>query len=162
MLKLSCLPVAAAAMIVGTLAAQPPAQAAVTTKVGTLTCHVDSGFGFVFGSSRSLACTFTSARNGQVQHYSGDIAKFGVDIGYIQSGVIIWSVLAPTTDLGAGALSGGYVGLTADGSIGGGAGANILTGGSTHTASLQPVSIEGDEGLNVAAGIAAITLKSAS
>jgi len=162
MLKQSCLQVAAAAMILGTLAAQPPAHAAVTTKVGTLTCHVDSGFGFIFGSSRSLACTYTSARDGTFQHYTGDISKFGVDIGYIQSGVIIWSVLAPTTDLGAGALSGGYVGLTAAGSIGGGTGANILTGGSSHTFSLQPVSIEGDKGLNVAAGIAAITLKYAS
>jgi len=162
MLKISRLPVAAATLIVGTLAAQSPAHAAVTTKVGTLTCHVDSGFGFIFGSSRSLACAYTSSRDGTFQHHTGDISKFGVDICYIQSGVIIWSVLAPTADLGAGALSGGYVGLTAAGTIGGGTGANILTCGSSHTFSLQPVSIEGDKGLNVAAGIAAITLKYAS
>jgi hypothetical protein len=162
MLKISCLPVAAAALMLGTIAIQPPARAELSTKAGVLTCHVDSGFGFVFGSSRGLACTYTSAKDGQVQHYTGDISKFGVDIGYLQSGVIVWAVLAPTTELAAGALSGGYVGVTAQGSVGAGAGANILTGGSTQTLSLQPISIEGDTGLNIAAGIAAITLKYAS
>jgi hypothetical protein len=162
MRKISCLPVAAAAVVLGTLAIGLPARAAVTTKAGMLTCNVDHGFGFVFGSSRNLACTYTSAINGRVEHYTGDIAKFGVDIGYLQSGVIAWEVLAPTTDLKAGALSGGYVGVTAGGSVGVGADANVLTGGSAQTVSLQPISIEGDAGLNVAAGIAAITLKHAS
>jgi hypothetical protein len=162
MLKLTCLPVAAAALVLGTFAAEPPARAALTTTAGMLTCHVDHGFGFVFGSSRSVACTFTSARDNRVQHYTGDISKFGVDIGYLQSGVIVWAVLAPTTDLATGALTGGYVGVTAGGSVGAGADANVLTGGSTHTISLQPISIEGDTGLNVAAGIAAITLKYSS
>jgi hypothetical protein len=162
MLKMSCLPVAAAALILATLSTQPPARAALTTKAGVLTCHVDHGFGFAFGSSRGLACTFTSAKDGRVQNYTGDISKFGVDVGYLQSGVIVWAVLAPTTDLAAGALSGGYFGVTAGGSVGAGADANVLTGGSTHTLSLQPISIEGDTGLNIAAGIAAITLKYAS
>ncbi len=162
MLEISCLPMAAAGLILVTLSAQQPARAAMTTKTGTLTCHVDRGFGFVFGSSRNLACTYTSAKGGQVQHYTGDISKFGVDVGYLQSGVIVWAVLAPTTDLGVGALSGGYVGVTAGGSAGVGADANVLVGGSTRTLSLQPISIEGDTGLNIAAGIAAITLKYAS
>ncbi len=162
MLKTSCLPVVAAALTLCTLAVQTPARAALSTKAGMLSCHVDSGFGFVSGSSRNLACTYTSARDGRVQHYTGDISKFGVDVGYLQSGVIVWAVLAPTTDLGAGALSGRYVGVTAGGSAGAGAAGAVLTGGSTHTLSLQPLSIEGDTGLNVAAGIAAITLKYAS
>jgi hypothetical protein len=162
MVKKSCLPLATAALILGTLAAAPPARADLTAKAGTLTCHVDRGFGFVFGSSRSVACTFTSAIDGGVQHYTGDISKFGVDIGYLQSGVIVWAVLAPTTNLAPGALSGGYVGVTATGSLGAGGGAHVLTGGATDTFSLQPISIEGDTGLNVAAGIAAITLKYAS
>jgi hypothetical protein len=152
----------AAALILGALAAGMPAKAQVTTKAGMLTCHVDHGFGFIFGSSRSLACTYTSAKTGRVENYTGDISKFGVDIGYLQSGVIVWAVLAPTTDLPAGALSGGYVGVTASGSVGAGGGGNILSGGSQNTLSLQPISIEGDTGLNVAAGIAAITLHSAS
>ena len=160
--KISCLQVAAAAFVLGTVALELPARAALTAKAGLLTCHVDHGFGFVFGSSRNLACTYTSAKDGRVEHYTGDVAKFGVDIGYLQSGVIVWAVLAPTTDLAPGALTGNYVGVTAGGSLGAGADANVLTGGSAHAFSLQPISIEGDEGLNVAAGIAAVTLQYAS
>jgi hypothetical protein len=133
------------------------ASAAVTVKTGMLTCHVGHGFGFVFGSSRDLACTYEG--NGRVEHYTGDISKFGVDIGYLQSGVIVWAVLAPTTDLMPGALGGAYGGVTAGVSAAVGGSANVLVGGSTHEVSLQPLSIEGDKGLNVAAGIAAITLK---
>jgi len=159
MLRISRLPAVAAAVMLGTLAAQSPARADLTAKAGTLTCHVNQGFGFVFGSSRSVACTYTNANDGRVEHYTGDISKFGVDIGYLQSGVIVWAVLAPTTNLSAGALSGGYVGVTAGGSLGAGASTHVLSGGSQHALSLQPISIEGDTGLNIAAGIAAITLK---
>ncbi len=134
-----------------------PAQAAVTVKAGMLTCHVGSGYGFVFGSSRNLNCTY--AGNGRIEHYSGEISKFGVDIGYLQSGVIIWAVLAPTTDLAAGALTGEYGGLTAGASVAVGGDASALIGGSHREVSLQPFSIEGDKGMNVAAGIATITLK---
>jgi len=153
----SVLVMATAGLALGTVALSTPARADAAVKVGVLTCHVDSGWGFVFGSSRSLRCTYTSgARH---EHYRGDISKFGVDIGYLQSGVIIWGVFAPTTDLGAGALAGGYGGATGGASVGVGADANVLIGGSTKEISLQPVSLEGDKGLNVAAGIASVTLK---
>jgi hypothetical protein len=136
-----------------------PAQAAVTVKAGVLTCHVGSGYGFVFGSSRNLACTYSG--NGRVEHYAGDISKFGMDIGYLKDGVIIWAVLAPSTTLSPGALAGSYGGLTAGASVGVGADANALVGGSTREIELQPLSIEGDKGLNVAAGIASISLRPA-
>ena len=82
-----------------------------------------------------------------------------MDIGYLKSGVLVWAVLAPSTDLRPGALSGDYGGLTAGASAGVGGTANVLIGGSTKSISLQPVSIEGDKGVNIAAGIAAISLK---
>jgi len=146
-----------AGLALGTIPAAKPADAALTVKTGLLTCHVGHGYGFVFGSSRELACTFEG--NGRVEHYSGDISKFGVDIGYLQSGVIVWAVLAPSTTLGQGALSGAYGGVTAGASVGVGGNANVLVGGSAHQIALQPVSIESDRGLTVAAGIAALTLK---
>jgi hypothetical protein len=157
MLRKSVLAVTVTGLALGVLQMATPARAAVAVKAGMLTCHVGSGYGFVFGSSRKLNCTY--AGNGRVEHYTGDISKFGVDIGYLQSGVIIWAVLAPTTDLAAGALSGGYGGLTAGASVSVGGDASALIGGSNREVSLQPLSIEGDKGLNVAAGIASITLK---
>src|SRR5262249_19810149 len=96
---------------------------------------------------------------GRPEHYAGSINKFGVDIGYTEGGVLVWGVFAPSSNLGPGALSGNYVGATGSATVGVGAGANVLVGGSNRTISLQPVSFEGNTGLNVAAGIGAINLR---
>jgi uncharacterized protein DUF992 len=133
------------------------AQAQGGVRVGALTCNVASGWGFVFGSSKTLRCTFAPSP-GRAENYAGTINKFGVDIGYTQGGVLVWAVFAPTTNLAPGALNGNYVGATGSATVGVGAGANALVGGSNSTISLQPVSIEGNTGLNVAAGIGSISL----
>jgi Protein of unknown function (DUF992) len=138
--------------------AAQPAQAQGGVRVGTLSCNVASGWGFVFGSSKALRCTFAPAP-GRAEFYGGTINKFGVDIGYTQGGVLVWAVFAPTASLGPGALSGNYVGATGSATVGVGAGANVLLGGSNRTISLQPISVEGNTGLNVAAGIGSITLR---
>jgi hypothetical protein len=152
---------AAVGLTVGVLALQAPARADATVKAGLLSCQVASGWGFVFGSTRDLKCTYTGVGGAKVGHYTGSISKFGVDIGYLQSGVIAWAVLAPTTDLAPGALAGDYGGLTAGATAGVGGNANVLIGGSTKAISLQPLSVEGDKGINLAAGIAAISLTAA-
>jgi hypothetical protein len=156
MFKKSILAAAAVGVAASAFGLEAPAHAAVGVKVGELSCHVSSGWGFVFGSSRSLLCTYTG--NGQVAHYAGNVSKFGVDIGYLQSGVLVWDVFAPTTDLGPAALSGSYGGVTAGATVGVGADANALIGGSTRQVALQPLSIAGNTGVNVAAGIAALSL----
>ena len=149
---------AVAGLALGALALLAPARAADTTaKIGMMTCHVSSGWGFVFGSTRDLRCVFTGG--GRTENYAGKISKFGVDIGYQQSGVLLWAVFAPSTDLKAGALTGSYGGLTAGAAAGVGGNANVLVGGSTKSISLQPVSVGGDKGINLAVGIAAISLK---
>jgi len=149
---------AVAGLALGALALFAPAHALDTTaKIGTMTCHVSSGWGFVFGSTRELRCVFTGG--GRTENYDGKISKFGVDIGYQQSGVILWAVFAPSTDLKVGALTGDYGGITAGAAAGVGGNANVLVGGSTKSISLQPVSIEGDKGINLAVGIAAISLQ---
>src|SRR5882757_5318003 len=125
-----------------------PAQAQAV-KAGVLTCNVASGFGFIFGSSKAVNCTFAPG-GGPPQHYAGAINKFGVDIGYVQAAVIVWAVLAPTTNPGPGSLAGTYVGATAS--------ATVLVGGSGSSISLQPISIEGNTGLNVAGGIGELSL----
>ncbi len=127
-------------------------------KVGVLTCDVSSGWGFVFGSSKDLHCTFRPNHR-RPERYSGTISKFGVDVGYTDGGVIIWGVFAPSSDIRAGALQGDYAGATASATIGVGAGANVLVGGLDKSIDLQPLSIEGNTGLNVAAGIGAISLQ---
>ncbi len=133
------------------------AAQAQAVKAGVLTCNVASGFGFIFGSSKAVNCTFAPG-GGPPQHYAGAINKFGVDIGYVQAAVIVWAVLAPTTNPGPGSLAGTYVGATASATVGVGVGANVLVGGSGSSISLQPISIEGNTGLNVAGGIGELSL----
>ena len=112
----------------------------------------------MFGSSKDLHCTFRGS-NGHREHYTGSVSKFGVDIGYTEGGVIVWAVFAPASDIKPGALQGGYAGATASATVGVGLGANVLVGGLDKSIALQPVSFEGNKGLNVAAGIGAISLK---
>jgi len=143
------------------LAVFAPAQAqAPGVIVGTLSCSVASGFGFVFGSSRAINCTF-AAPGGRYEDYGGNISTVGFDIGYTQGGVISWTVVAPTAALVPGALAGNYVGGTASATVGVGVGANALVGGFNNQFALQPLSIEANRGLNVAAGIGAISLSAA-
>jgi len=148
--------VSALGIMAGALALGTPVQAQ-GVKAGVLTCNVASGFGFIFGSSKSVNCSF-SPPGGPPQHYVGSIDKFGVDIGYTAGGVLVWAVLAPTTNPAPGSLAGGYGGATASATAAVGVGANVLVGGSGNSISLQPLSIEGNTGLNVAAGVAALTL----
>jgi hypothetical protein len=158
MYRLFGLAIWALGLAIGMLVNGTPALAQANVQVGTLTCNVASGWGFVFGSSKAVRCTFARA-GGRPEHYAGSINKFGVDIGYTQGGVLVWGVFAPSGSLAPGALSGNYVGATGSATVGVGAGANVLVGGSNRTISLQPVSFEGNTGLNVAAGIGSISLR---
>ena len=140
----------------GVLAFGTPAPAQ-SVKAGIMTCNVAGGFGFIFGSSRTVNCTF--APDGIApQHYVGAINKFGVDIGYVGGAVMAWAVLASTNNPGPGLLAGTYVGATGSASVGVGVGANVLFGGFGNSVSLQPLSLEGSKGFNVAGGIAEMTL----
>ena len=98
-------------------------------KVGSLTCNVASGWGFIFGSSKDLHCTFHGNDSHHNEHYTGSISKFGVDIGYTEGGVLVWGVFAPSSDVRPGALEGDYAGATASATVGVGVGANVLVGG---------------------------------
>ena len=156
MLKKLAVAIGALGLAAGVSGCGTPAQAQ-GVKAGNLSCNVASGFGFIFGSSRAINCTFSPTR-GPPQHYTGTINKFGVDIGYLQGGVIVWAVFAPTANTAPGSLSGTYAGATAGATVAVGLGANVLVGGSGNSIALQPVGIEGTTGLNVAAGIAEMTL----
>jgi len=144
------------ALLAGASALPNEASAQAGVKVGNLTCNVSSGWGFVFGSTRGLNCTFAGPTG--VEYYTGTINKFGVDIGYTTGGVLVWTVVSPTAQLAPGSLAGGYAGGTASATVGVGVGANALIGGNAGSIALQPVSIEGNSGLNVAAGIGAMSL----
>lgn len=138
----------------------PQAAGKSGVNAGSLTCNVAGGVGFVFGSSKSLNCLFART-DGIAEPYTGTIKKFGVDIGFTKESHIVWLVFAPG-QIAKGALAGDYGGVTAGAAVGVGAGANVLLGGSNKQITLQPLSVEGGVGLNVAGGIAAVSLKAAN
>jgi hypothetical protein len=122
-------------------------MAASQVQVGVLTCDVEAGVGYVFGSSKAVDCEFT--RKGyKTEHYSGSIDKLGIDLGITGGGKIAWLVFAATKDVPKRALSGTYVGASAEASLGLGLGGNWLVGGSRDSIALQPWSITGTIGVN--------------
>jgi hypothetical protein len=122
-----------------------------------LKCYVSGGAGFIIGSTKDLDCKYEGL-DGSRDSYRGEISKFGIDIGATGKGVMYWSVLAPTGKLGKRALAGDYGGVTAGAAVGIGAGANAMLGGSNKTVTLQPLSGQVEEGLNLAVGIAEMKL----
>ena len=128
-------------------------------RVGYLNCQVARGVGFVFGMTRNLTCTYAPS-NGTAETYVGEIQQYGMNLGFVNRGVIVWGVIAPSANIEPGSLAGNYGGVAAGVAIGYGLGANALFGGSSNQFGLQPVSFEGMQGLNVAAGIAGLSLRS--
>ncbi len=145
----------AALALAGAFAAAP-AQAQ-NVQAGTLVCDVSGGVGMIIASQRDMACTFTNSR-GEPEVYVGRIRRFGLDIGATTGGQIVWAVFAPSGRYSRGALAGTYSGASAEASVVAGLGANVLLGGSNRSFALQPVSLQGQTGLNVAAGVADLQL----
>ena len=126
-------------------------------RTGTLRCDVAAGTSFIFGSTRDVHCIFTPSR-GAAERYTGEISRYGVDIGYTGAGVMLWGVLASTGDIRPGSLAGTFAGVTAAATAGVGGSANILVGGSNRGVALQPLSVEGNTGLNIALGVGELKL----
>lgn len=139
---------------------QPAQQQGGSVSVGTLRCDVAGSPGFIFGSTRQVDCQFAGA-GGRREHYKGEISRYGVDLGFTTGAVMIWGVLAPTSDVAPGVLAGTFAGVSAGVTAGVGVGANVLVGGSNRAIQLQPLSIEGNRGLNIALGVAEMTLQAA-
>jgi hypothetical protein len=125
--------------------------------VGILSCTVEGGIGLILGSSKDMTCKFDPADGSEVQRYSGRVGKLGLDIGVTNESYITWQVIA-SGKLKPGSLEGSYGGASAQATAGVGLGANVLVGGSDKSITLQPVSVQGQTGLNVALGIGTMKL----
>ena len=126
-------------------------------KLGVLNCDIAPGVGLIIGSSKNVSCTFTN-RNGRTERYHGSIGKIGLDLGVTGRGRAAWIVFAPG-NVGRSSLSGTYVGGQASASVILGLGANVLVGGFKNNINLQPISVQGQTGLNIAVGVASLNLR---
>jgi len=139
-------------MVVGPADAQPR-----QIQVGTLTCSMSASIGLIVGSQKNVNCVLKGQPGEPEEAYSGTMTTIGLDIGVTSGGVIVWTVFADTNRY-AGMLAGTYTGATAEVSIAAGLGANVLVGGSNRTVALQPLSLQGQVGLDIAAGIGQLEL----
>jgi hypothetical protein len=135
-----------------------PGASADSTKVGMLTCKTSASLGLIIGSHQKLRCSFKRDAGGPEEYYTGHINRLGLDLGITAGGVMAWAVLAPTNGIQHRALVGKYVGASGDISLGAGVGANALIGGSHRSVALQPISLEAQVGVNLALGVAGLTL----
>jgi hypothetical protein len=144
---------AALAMVPGSAHAQSRAQ------VGQLTCSMSASIGLILGSQKNVNCIFKGQPGQPDEAYTGTMTTIGLDVGFTTGGVIVWAVFADTNArYNRGMLAGKYAGATAEVSVAAGLGANVLVGGSNRTVALQPLSVQGQVGLDVAGGIGELTL----
>jgi len=151
----------AATALVTALVVPTAGHARDRARVGTLNCDVSGGIGMIVTSRKEVRCMFTPEGRGRREAYIGSIEKFGLDIGATTGGQMVWAVYAPTRG-GRYALAGHYGGASAEATVGAGAGANALIGGSRRTVTLQPLSVQAQAGLNLAVGVAGLTLQPAN
>jgi len=133
-----------------------PANAQDRVQVGSLSCSVSAGIGLIVASQRNVNCLF-QPNNGPTESYTGTMSVIGLDVGFTTGSAIVWGVFAGTNRY-TGMLTGTYVGATAQATAVAGVGANALVGGSNHSVALQPLSVQGQIGLNAAGGIGALEL----
>ncbi len=156
-MKFAATTLVAASLFAGALSILP-ASAANTTRIGALECDVAPGVGVVITSSKALDCWFFRD-DGRAERYVGTISRFGLALGATGPGHLDWAVFAPTAGLQPGSLAGDYGGVGASATAGVGLGANALVGGSNRSFSLQPFSVQAQIGVDVAAGVTAVTLE---
>lgn len=149
-----------AALAAAVAIALPHAAQAQDAKVavGTLTCKGQGAVGMVLGSKENLTCTYEAAGGGAVRRFAGATTRIGLDLGVRGESTMIWTVLGTTTQAAGEQLGGSFAGVSADVAAGLGVGANVLVGGNNKSLVLQPLSVKGETGLNIAVGVSSLTL----
>lgn len=153
--------VIAAAALLAAATVTADAQGPTRARVGLLECDVSAGIGVIVGSQRTIACNFVPSNGTRGEGYVGQITRFGLDVGVTGGGRLVWAVFAPSDSFAPERLSGTYVGAGAEATAGLGLGANVLLGGSNDTVALQPLSVQGQTGMNLAVGVTGITIRRA-
>jgi hypothetical protein len=134
------------------------AQQPGLVQAGVLECRGGASIGFIVGSVTHLGCVLRVEGRPE-DRYVATIRKVGVDIGITQETALAWGVFAPVKLLGPGDLTGNYAGAQGSAAVGVGAGGNVLVGGSNSSIALQPLSLQGQVGLSVAAGLESLELR---
>lgn len=143
----SCLGAAAALACLFGWTAPASAQSGAPP-TGRLSCTIGAGFGAVVKSQRPLECRFRP-RRGPIQHYTGIVRQFDLDLGSIRATAMAWHVYGPYARAPLGVLNGRYKAQAPAGGTGGAP----LVGGEDDKVTLQPRVIQTARGFNAAIGV---------
>jgi hypothetical protein len=146
--------------VIAAIGSQAAAQVPAGTKVGTLNCQLAPSVGFIVGSHDPMRCRYTPDGQFPPEFYDGLITTVGLDLGFTTGGELAWAVIAPTIGPPRGGLAGEYLGASGSVTAGVGAGANVLVGGSQRSFVLQPLSVQGQTGLDLTLGVSGLVLRS--
>jgi hypothetical protein len=150
--------IAVVTMLVASFAAAQAQAPVPRVQVGVLECRGGASVGFIVGSVTHLGCVLRVEGRPE-DRYVATIRKVGLDIGLTEDTSLAWGVYAPVAQLGFGDLSGNYVGADGSATLGVGVGGNVLVGGSKNSIALQPLSLQGQVGLDIAAGLESLELR---
>ena len=148
----------AVTLLVASFAIAPAQQPMQRVQVGVLECRGGASVGFIVGSVTNLGCVLRVEGMPEDRDVA-TIRKVGLDLGITQESALAWGVFAPVARLGPGDLAGNYAGVQGSATLGVGAGGNLLVGGSNNTIALQPLSLQGQVGVSVAAGLQSLELR---
>ena len=146
-----------AAALFGLALTTMPAHAYVDA--GMMSCRSPGTASYIVFSARTFDCVFTPSSGAPPQYYQATVQRVGAQIGFTNDVVLGWAVLAATSRVGPGALAGGYVGASGGAAVGVGVAANGLVGGLNTSFALQPISVEGQSGLNAIATVTGLDLR---
>ena len=149
--------ITAAALALAALSGSAQAQDRVQS--GSLTCDVSAGIGLIIGSQRNVSCTFTPSTPGpdRVLHRHDLQARPRHRRDHRRRDGV--ARVRPDQPPGRRARRATTRAPSAEASVVAGIGANALVGGSNRTVALQPFSVQGQVGLNLAAGVAGLDLR---
>ncbi|TAJ28575.1 MAG: DUF992 domain-containing protein [Reyranella sp.] len=127
--------------------------------IGSLTCNIAAGTGYILASSKKMDCVFLGKDGVSHAQYEGTINKVGIDIGYTKAMHTIWRVYSLGSDRKADQIAGTYVGEQGTAAAGSQAGGNWLYGGQNAEIGMVASGIVQDAGYNLAMGVAEMTIK---
>ena len=87
------------------------------TQIGMLRCDTSIGIGEILVRKQTMNCTFTHT-DGKTEKYTGTVHQYGVEIGMVKEGHLVWAVFAVSPATGTGLLAGKYAGVTASAAAG--------------------------------------------
>lgn len=148
--------VAFAALVASFATANAQQQQGV--RIGVLECRGGQNVGMIITSSTTLECFFNGGGR-RPEPYLARVTRIGVDLGVTENTTLAWAVHAPTQRVGRGDLAGNYGGVGGNVSFGIGGGGNLLIGGSQNSFALQPLSLQGQTGVNVTGGVVGLDLE---